>query len=158
MRQTPYLPRTGVYPAHRTLRHDIVSRCHDHTSAGHPGYLKTHQLMAANYWWPGLAQFIRKYIEGCGDCQQAKANTHPMVPPLSPIRSSASRPFQQLSCDLITDLPPSAGFDSLLVMVVTLALLRPYTICPTRGSNSQPHYDNSHYQPLHSLSYATPLV
>ena len=41
---------------------------------------------------------------------------------------------------------------------VTLALLRPYIICHTRGSNSQPHYDNSHYQLLHSLSYATPLV
>ena len=42
--------------------------------------------------------------------------------------------------------------------VVTLALLRPYIICLTRGSNSQPHYDNSHYQLLHSLSYVTPLV
>ena len=39
---------------------------------------------------------------------------------------------------------------------VTLALLCPYIICHTRGSNSQPHYDNSHYQRLHSLSYATP--
>ena len=39
---------------------------------------------------------------------------------------------------------------------VMLALLRPYIICHTQGSNSQPHYDNSHYQPLHSLSYATP--
>ena len=36
---------------------------------------------------------------------------------------------------------------------VTLALPRPYIICHTRGSNSQPHYDNSHYQLLHSLSY-----
>ena len=41
---------------------------------------------------------------------------------------------------------------------VTLALLRPYIICLTRGSNSQPHYDNSHYQLLHSLSYAMPLL
>ena len=52
--------------------------------------------------------------------------------------------------------------DSVLIMiayiVVTLALLRPYIICHTRGLNSQPHYDNSHYQLLHSLSYATPLV
>ena len=46
----------------------------------------------------------------------------------------------------------------ILAVFVTLALLRPYIICLTRGSNSQPHYDNSHYQLLHSLSYATPLV
>ena len=47
-----YIPPTG------TLRRDIISRCHDHVSAGHPGYLKTRQLVAADYWWPGLAQFI----------------------------------------------------------------------------------------------------
>ena len=68
-----YIPPTG------TLRHDVIFRCHNHTSAGHPGYLKTQQLIVADYWWPGLAQFVRKYIEGCGDCQQAKANMHPTV-------------------------------------------------------------------------------
>ena len=41
---------------------------------------------------------------------------------------------------------------------VTLTLLCPYIICHTRGLNSQPHYNNSHYQPLHSLSYAMPLA
>ena len=46
-----------------------------------------------------------------------------------------------------------AGID-----LVTFALHRPYIICHTRGSNSQPHYNNSHYQPLHPLSYALPLA
>ena len=31
-------------------------------------------------------------------------------------------------------------------------IFAPIIICHTRGSNSQPHYDNSHYQSLHSLS------
>ena len=46
-----------------------------------------------------------------------KVNTHPTVPALSPLPSTCSHPFQQLSVDLVTGLPPSAGFDSLLVMV-----------------------------------------
>ena len=33
-----------------------------------------------------------------------------------------------------------------IMVTVTLALLCPYIICHTRGSNSQPHYDNNHYQ------------
>ena len=57
------------------------------------------------------------------------------------------------SCMIIR--PPRSVFQVEL-QCVTLALLRPYIICLTRGSNSQPHYDNSHYQLLHSLSYATP--
>ena len=32
-------------------------------------------------------------------------------------KSTVTLPFKQLSVDLITDLPPSAGFDSVMVMV-----------------------------------------
>ena len=46
-----------------------------------------------------------------------KVNTHPTIPALSPLSSTCSRPFQQLSVDIVTGLPPSAGFDSLLVVV-----------------------------------------
>ena len=41
---------------------------------------------------------------------------------------------------------------------VTLALLRPYNICHTWGSNSQPHYNIDHYRSLHSLSQVSPLA
>ena len=77
-------------PDDDSLRHAILQRCHDHESAGHPGYLKTRQLVAAEFWWPGLTSYVRKYVEGCATCQQNKTNTHPTVPPLTPIRSSAS--------------------------------------------------------------------
>ena len=46
-----------------------------------------------------------------------KVNTHPTIPALSPLPSSCTHPFQQLSIDLITDLPLSNDFDSLMVMV-----------------------------------------
>ena len=46
-------------PADDSLRHTILEHCHDHESAGHPGFLKTHQLVAAEFWWPGLASFVR---------------------------------------------------------------------------------------------------
>ena len=39
------------------------------------------------------------------------------MPPLLPIKSDVTLPFKQLSVDLITDLPPSEGFDSVMVMV-----------------------------------------
>jgi hypothetical protein len=64
-------------------------------------------------------------------CQQNKANTHPTVPPLTPIKSSAFHPFQQLSCDLITNLPLSDSFDSLLV-VVNHGLTKGVILCPTK--------------------------
>ena len=56
-------------------------------------------------------------MEGCAVCQQNKSNTHPTT--------------QQISCDLITDLPPSSGFDSLLV-VVDHGLTKGVILYPTK--------------------------
>ena len=120
-------------PANDSLQRTILECCHDHKSAGHPGFLKTRQLVATEFWWPGLASFVCRYVEGCTKCQQNKANTHPTIPPLSPIKSLASHPFQQISCDLITDLPISLDFDSLLV-VVDHGLTKGVILCPTKKS------------------------
>jgi hypothetical protein len=61
--------------------------------------------------------FCSNFIAGCSICQQNKVLTHPVTPPLNPIKSTSSLPFKQLSVDLITDLPLSNGYDSLMVVV-----------------------------------------
>ena len=118
-------------PSNMDLHCSILLCCHDHPTTSHPGYLKMHQLVANKFWWPGLASFVCAYVAGCSLCQQNKANTHPSTPPLAPIPSSSSLPFCQLSCNLITDLPVSAGFDSLLVMV-DHSLSKGVILCPTK--------------------------
>ena len=78
-----------------------------------------------------MAQFIKKYVDGCVPCQQNKTNTHPTVPPLNLIISRETLPFKQISYNLITDLPVSNGFDSLLV-VVDQGLSKGVILCPTK--------------------------
>ena len=78
-----------------------------------------------------MAQFIKKYIDGCTPCQQNKTNTHPTIPLLNPIISRETLPFKQISYDLITDLPVLNGFDSLLV-VVDQGLSKGVILCPTK--------------------------
>ena len=57
-------------------------------------------------------------MKGCGECQQFKINRSPSHPSYVPIpASTGTRPFAHCSMDLITDLPWSNGFDSILVMV-----------------------------------------
>ena len=46
-----------------------------------------------------------------------KVNTHPTLPPILPIKSTATRPFSLVTTDFITDLPEINGFDSIMVMV-----------------------------------------
>jgi len=70
-----------------------------------------------DYWWPGLGTYVHKYVEGCALCQQMKSDTHPVTPPLVLIPSTVTVPFTFLSVDLITDLPPLGGFNSIMVVV-----------------------------------------
>ena len=79
--------------------------------------LPSRAIIERDFWWPGLSMFVNNFIAGCAICQWNKARTHPVIPPLSPIKSSSSLPFKQLSIDLITNLPLSHGHNSLMVMV-----------------------------------------
>ena len=84
---------------------------------GHPGQFGTLELMRREYWWPGMAVFVRNYVHGCAVCQQTKINTHPTAPPLMPIPAKEhAHPFETTSIDFLTDLPPSGNFDSIMVM------------------------------------------
>lgn len=49
---------------------------HDHATTGHPGHLKTEELMKHNYWWPSMDTFIYNYVAGCTLCQQMKSDIH----------------------------------------------------------------------------------
>ena len=100
-----------------SARHDLVSSIHTSLASGHSGFFHTYSSLSCDYWWPGMSSFVRRFVASCALCQQMKVNTHPTTPALSPLPSSCTCPFQQLSVDLITGLPPSHGCDSLLVMV-----------------------------------------
>ena len=97
--------------------HDLVSSVHSSLTSGHRGFFRTYSLLAWDYWWPSMSSFVCQFVTGCALCQQMKVNIHPVAPALFPLPSSCTCPFQQLSIDLIMDLPLSHGFDSLMVVV-----------------------------------------
>jgi hypothetical protein len=114
-------------PKDDNLRWDILQMYHNHETAGHPAELKTYNAVAQHYWWPGIQMFVKNYVKGCGICQQFRNPSHPAFLPIP--GAPTTRPFSHCSMDLITDLPLSNGFDSILV-VVDEALLKGVILCP----------------------------
>ena len=112
-----------------SARHDLVSSVHTSLASGHGGFFHTYSSLSRNFWWPGMSSFVHRFVAGCALHQQMKVNTHPTTPALSLLPSSCTHPFQQLSVDLVTDLPPSHGFNSLLV-VVDHSLLKGVILIP----------------------------
>ena len=105
-------------PDNKELRRNVVAWYHNFLPVGHPGHLRTMNLVQNNYWWPGMYTFIKNYTDGCAVCQQSKINRHPTSPLLMPIKGSPTgRPFAQILVDFITNLPKSHGYDSIMVMV-----------------------------------------
>ena len=56
------------------LWRDIIKMFHDHEMAGHPGELETYNSVRQHYWWLGMQTFVKRYVQGCGICQQFKIN------------------------------------------------------------------------------------
>ena len=64
--------------------------------------------------------FITEYIKGCATCQMTKVNTNPNHPPLFPITPAENAlPFETITIDFITKLPPSGGYDTILTITDT---------------------------------------
>uniref|UniRef100_A0A0W0GCX0 Putative reverse transcriptase-rnase h-integrase n=1 Tax=Moniliophthora roreri TaxID=221103 RepID=A0A0W0GCX0_MONRR len=100
------------------LRREIVRTIHEGQPFGHPGQFGTIDLVGREFWWPGMAKFIKAFVDGCAPCQQMKVNTHPSVAGILPIEGVPNAlPFQTITMDLITDLPESDGSDSIMVVV-----------------------------------------
>jgi len=107
-----------VVPPDDHIRREIVRDWHDHRGAGHPGRDETIRKIQRQYFWPGGKTWIAQYVKGCAVCQQNKNVTHKMRTPLYKITvPDNAPPFTQIAMDLITGLPKSRGFDSILTIV-----------------------------------------
>ena len=107
-----------VVPNRQGLQREILQQYHDHEMAGHPGIINTVIAVSHEYWWPEMKKFIAAYVWGCTTCQSTKPNTVCPKPPIMLITSEqALTPFHTIAMDLITDLPMSKGYDSILTIV-----------------------------------------
>ena len=64
-----------------------------------------------------MKKFITQYVKGCPKCQETKSNmTRPKIPTYLIIVKPNAQPFKTIAWDLITDLPPSHGYDLILTI------------------------------------------
>ena len=92
------------------------------------GLLRHLELVSHDYWWPQQCQFIQQYVKSCDICARGKAVRHHPYGLLKPL-PIPSRCWQSVSMDFITDLPVSAGHDSILVVVDHLSKMAHFIPC-----------------------------
>ena len=94
----------------------VLFEKHDSPSAGHMGIEKTLELVSRTYWWSTWRNDTIEYVRSCPSCQRNKYETKPPAGELQPIPIPTEK-WEQITTDLVTDLPVSKGYDSVAVFV-----------------------------------------
>ena len=67
-----YMEGRVYVPNNKELREEILREHHDPVDIGHPGQHRMMELLKRTYWWPGIKEDVKKYVQGCFKCQQNK--------------------------------------------------------------------------------------
>jgi len=54
------------------FRRQLLTVYHNDKKAGHKGHEQTLLLIAKTYWWPGLTQDVKNFVQACVWCGVAK--------------------------------------------------------------------------------------
>ncbi len=63
-----YMDGRIYVPNNIKTRETILKENHDKADIGHPGQYRIMELIKRTYWWPGLREDIKNYIQGCFKC------------------------------------------------------------------------------------------
>ncbi len=89
---------------------------HDLADVGHPRQHKMLELIKKTYWWPGLKEDIKKYVQGYFKCQQNKVQHQKKAGELH-LLDISQEPWQEININIIGPLPKSNGMDAIVVIV-----------------------------------------
>jgi len=114
--EVAYMEGRIYVPNNKDIKEEIMKEHHDPADVGHPGQHRMQELIKRRYWWPGLKEDIKKYVQGCVKCQQNKVQHQKRVGELHPLEISEG-PWQDISIDMIGPLPRLNEMDAILVIV-----------------------------------------
>ena len=103
-------------PNNKKIWEEVLKENHNSIDVGHSGQHRILELLKRMYWWPGLKENIKKYIQECFKYQQNKVRHQKKAGELHPL-DIPQGPWQEISIDIIGPLPKSNGMDAIVVIV-----------------------------------------
>ncbi|KAK8942729.1 hypothetical protein KSP39_PZI009417 [Platanthera zijinensis] len=99
------------------LLDSICREAHESRTSGHPGNNKMYHDLKQIVWWPGMKNYIARFISRCLTCQKVKAQRQRPGGLLQPLPIPEWK-WEDISMDFITGLPRTPrGHDAIWVIV-----------------------------------------
>jgi len=111
-----YIEGRVYIPNNKKIREEILKENHESVDVEHPGQHRMLELLKRTYWWPGLKEDVKKYVQRCFKCKQNKVQHQRKAGELHPL-DIPQGPWQEISIDIIEPLPKSNGMDAIVVIV-----------------------------------------
>ena len=67
-----YMEERIYVPNNKKIRKETLKENHDSPDMGHPEQHRILELFKRTYWWPGLKEDVKKYVQRCFKYQQNK--------------------------------------------------------------------------------------
>ena len=103
-------------PNNKDLKEEIMREHHDPADVGHLGQHRMQELIKRTYWWLGLKEDVKKYVQGCVKYQQNKVQHQRKTGELHPLEIPEG-PWQDISINMIEPLLRSNRMDAIVVIV-----------------------------------------
>ena len=104
--------RQALLPKH--LVSELLQSLHG-TAHKHPGISKMLYDIRQNYYYPGIAKIVKKWVQGCETCIKDKRIKNPSITPeLLNLPEWDLGPEDALQIDLLPNLPPSGGYENVI--------------------------------------------
>jgi len=101
----------------KELREKVVSLAHDTLLARHRGPAKTLSRVQQEFYWPGVHEFVTRYVASCDLCQRNVSKGTVSKAPLGRL-PLVKTPFSVVCVDIVGPIsPPLEGFQYILTTV-----------------------------------------
>ena len=111
-----YMEGRIYVPNNKKIKKEILKENYDSVDVGYPEQHRMLELLKRTYWWPGLKEDVKRYVQGCFKCQQNKVQHQRKTGELHSLEIP-QEPWQEISIDIIKPLPKSNGMDAIVIIV-----------------------------------------
>jgi hypothetical protein len=146
-----------VIPAVPAVRRELVRLHHDDPRAGHFGSRKTIELLKRRFHWENLDSDVQTYVSHCQICLGNRQPRHKPYGALSSL-PLPTQPFEEISMDFITKLPPCQHKDRMVdaVLVIVDRFTKVALFVPTSATLTAAELAQLLYEHL-ECRFGTPL-
>jgi len=111
-----YMDGRIYVPNNKKIKEEILKENHNSVDVGYLGQHRMLELLKRTYWWPGLKEDVKRYVQECIKCQQNKVQHQKKAGELYPLEIPQGL-WQKISIDIIRPLPKSNGMDAIVIIV-----------------------------------------